>query len=228
MDFKDIEDALAGTGLIVRGGFHPSGEDRDEIPGGMETPETIILIGNAGPAMWRAFTAATTPEARSGDAHPLDGWARKILTETAGRIGARALFPFTGPPYLPFQRWALRAGGVHVSPIGPLIDPKFGLWHAYRGALAFDARLGLPPISDSPSPCGDCADKPCLSACPVSALAPGNYDVPVCVAHVGSEAGTECLGTGCLARRACPVGREYAQQPEQARFHMEKFLKAQS
>ncbi len=228
MIFRRIDDSLAGTGLIVRGGFRPIAEDRDEIPEGTETPETIILIGNAGAAMWRAFAAATTPGARAGDSHPLDGWTRKVLTDAAGRLGATALFPFTGPPYLPFQRWALRAGGVHVSPIGPLIDPEYGLWHAYRGALAFGQRLDLPPTSESPSPCETCADKPCLSTCPVSALAPGDYDVPACVAHVGSEAGADCLGTGCQARRACPVGRNYIQEPEQARFHMEKFLVAQS
>ncbi len=225
MDFKDIEDALAGTGLIVRGGFHPSGEERDDIPG---AAETVVLIGNAGPAMWRAFAAATTPEARSGDAHPLDGWTRRVLTEVASALGAKALFPFTGPPYLPFQRWALRAGGVHVSPIGPLIHPEYGLWHAYRGALAFEQRLGLPAPPTDSSPCESCADKPCLRACPVAALTPGDYDVPACVAHISSADGEDCLGGGCLARRACPVGRDYAQEPEQARFHMTKFLIAQS
>jgi len=232
-DFQRIEDALAGTGLIVRGGFHPSGEDRDGIPGGTET---LVLIGNAGPAMWRAFTAAVSSEARANDAHPLDGWTRRVLTAAAAALGAAALFPFTGPPYFPFQRWALRAGGVHVSPIGPLIHPEYGLWHAYRGALAFEERLDLPPTPEDPSPCETCAGKPCLSTCPVAALTPGGYDVPACVAHVGSEveagAGSECLGGclggGCLARRACPVGRDHAQELEQARFHMEKFLLAQS
>ncbi len=223
MIFRRIDDSLAGTGLIVRGGFHP--DSADGVPG---DAATLLLIGNAGAAMWRAFAAATTLRDRSGDAHPLDGWTREVLTQAAGRLGAKALFPFTGPPYLPFQRWALRAGGVHVSPIGPLIDPRYGLWHAYRGAFVFGERFDLPaPLTDS-SPCEACADKPCLSACPVSALTPGNYDVPACVAHVGSKAGAECLNTGCLARRACPVGRDYAQQPEQARFHMEKFLVAQS
>jgi hypothetical protein len=231
MDFKDIEDALAGTGLIVRGGFHPSADDRDEMPEGAETPETIVLIGNAGPAMWRAFAAATTTRARLGDADPLDGWTREVLTEASGRLGAKALFPFTGPPYLPFQRWALRAGGVHVSPIGPLIDPQYGLWHAYRGALAFGQRLGLPAPPTGSSPCESCADKPCLNTCPAGALTPGNYDVPACVAHISSVSsadGEDCLGGGCLARRACPVGREYIHESEQARFHMEKFLVAQS
>ncbi len=234
MDFKDIEDALAGTGLIVRGGFHPSAEDRDEIPG---RAETVVLIGNAGPAMWRAFAAVTTPEARAGGAHPLDGWTQEVLTEASGRLGAKALFPFTGPPYLPFQRWALRAGGVHVSPIGPLIHPEYGLWHAYRGALVFEQRLDLPAPPTGSRPCDDCQDKPCLSACPVGAFTPeqegdggglARYDVPACVAHVSSADGEDCLGGGCLARRACPVGRDAQYGPDQARFHMQRFLIAQS
>ena len=238
IDCQRIEDALAGTGLIVRGGFHPTGEDKDGIPGGTET---LILIGNAGPAMWRAFAAATTPETRLGDADPLDGWTEGVLTEASAALGAKAVFPFTGPPYLPFQRWALRAGGVHVSPIGPLIHPEYGLWHAYRGALAFGQRLKLPAPPPDSSPCEACAERPCLHACPVSAFTPekdgdgggrARYDVPACVAYVGSvveaEAETGCLNAGCLARRACPVGREYVQQPEQARFHMTKFLIRQS
>ena len=31
---------------------------------------------------------------------------------------------------------------------------------------------------------------------------------------------------GCLARRACPVGAEYAHGAEQAGFHMRAFLRA--
>jgi hypothetical protein len=36
------------------------------------------------------------------------------------------------------------------------------------------------------------------------------------------------MSGGCLARRACPVGREYAYDPAQARFHMQAFLAAMS
>jgi hypothetical protein len=31
---------------------------------------------------------------------------------------------------------------------------------------------------------------------------------------------------GCLARRACPVGTDYAYDPRQAAFHMTAFLAA--
>ncbi len=228
MDYRQIESALAAVGLLARGGFHPAAGD-----GAPEGAATLVLVGNAGPAMWRAFAAATPPAEIAGGGHPLDAWTRRVLDDVAGRLDARAVYPFDGPPYPPFQRWALKAGGVFQSPIGPLIDPEYGLWHAYRGALAFAARLALPAVARADSPCDGCADKPCLSACPVGAFAaetsaPARYDVPACVAHVTSAAGTDCLGGGCLARRACPVGRDYAHAPEQARFHMRKFLAAQS
>ena len=38
----------------------------------------------------------------------------------------------------------MRAEAVAPSPLGILIHPDYGLWHAYRGALAFAERLALP------------------------------------------------------------------------------------
>ncbi len=75
-------------------------------------------------------------------------------------------------------------------------------------------------------PCDTCVERPCLTTCPVEAFSQSGYDVPRCVAHVDSPAGVECLTGGCLARRACPVGREYAYQAEQAEFHTRAFVKA--
>ncbi len=227
MEYGTIQDAVAETGLLVRGGFHPGPEDG--VPGGAET---VVLVGNAGPSMWAAFAAAAGPKDRENGPNPLDDWTRGVLAPVAGALGARALYPFEGPPYLPFQRWALKTGGVHVSPIGPLIDAEFGLWHAYRGALAFDQRFEVPVPGGRPSPCDDCAEKPCLATCPVDAFTPSvegmaQYDIPACVAHISSADGEDCLGGGCLARRACPVGRDYVYSPDQARFHMERFIKAQ-
>ena len=222
-DLARIEAALAAAGLTPRGAFHPEADDGVPTLAGGAAAAPVVLAGNAGPGMWAAFAAAGT---QPGAANPLDEWTRRVLEGVAADLGATALFPFGGPPYLPFQRWAMRAETVWPSPIGPLIHPEYGLWHAYRGALAFAGRLALPPREERPSPCDSCADKPCLTTCPVGALSESGYDVPACVAHISSPAGDDCLALSCRARRACPVGRDYAYGPDQARFHMAAFVTA--
>ncbi len=215
-----LAERLRPAGMMTRGGFRPTAADAvPSLPGGV-APMTLILVGNAGPDMWRAFSAAGV-----GGANPLDDWTRRVLNGIAADLGAAALFPFDGPPWLPFQRWARRGDDVHPSPTGPLIHPVYGLWHAYRGALAFARAFDLPAVPSRPAPCDACADRPCLSACPVHALAPGAYDVAACAGHVAGPGGADCLDTGCRARAACPVGAGYRHAPAQARFHMTAFLR---
>jgi hypothetical protein len=133
------------------------------------------------------------------------------------------VFPFQRP-YLPFQRWAMRAAACHPSPLGLLIHPDYGLWHGYRGALLFAAALELPPPDRRASPCDNCADRPCLAACPVGAFDAAAYDIPGCTRHLARAPEPDCMHIGCLARHACPVGRDYRYAPAQARFHMLAFL----
>lgn len=115
---------------------------------------------------------------------------------------------------------------MHVSPLGILIHPEFGLWHAYRGAMAFGERLALPPREQRASPCASCATRPCETACPVGAIAAArSYDATACTAHVASALGRDCRELGCRARRTCPVGAEYGYGPAQAEFHMSAFLR---
>lgn len=219
MDYAEIAEAAGSSGFLCRGGFHPG--PGDGVPGAVgDGTETLIVLGNAGPAMWRAFGAA--PSRLGG----LDRWTKATVSALAERMNARAIFPFEGPPYPPFQRWAMKAENLKPSPLGILIHPEYGLWHAYRGALLFARKIALPPPLPRPVPCDTCRDKPCLAACPVEAFKEGRYNVPKCVGHVAGPRGGECLAGGCLARRACPVGRNYAYAPDQARFHMEAFLRA--
>ena len=179
---------------------------------------TVVLVGNAGPDLWQRF------KGHAAGAHPLDEWCRQVLAPLAQNLGADILFPFDGPPHPPFQRWAQRAEGLPPSPIGPLIHPEYGLWHAYRGALLFGQVLALPPVL-SINPCDDCADKPCLTACPVATFSAGAYDVAACVGHLRRPAGGDCMELGCRARRACPIGQDYHYNRAQAHFHMAAFLR---
>lgn len=214
--YDDIARALSPDGLIPRGGFYPAAED--EVP---DDPASLVMVGNAGPDMWRAFAA-------DGPAGPnaLDRWTARVVEEVAAALGAAALFPFGGPPYHPFQRWGALAEALHHSPLGVLIHPDYGLWHAYRAALAFAERIELPAADERPSPCESCADKPCLSTCPVAAFNGESYDVEACVWLLQDARGADCMAGGCLARGACPVGAEYAYALDQAGFHMAAFLEA--
>ena len=212
MEYSDIVAGLAEMRLVPRGGF--AIEDADGVPGG---GATLLLAGFAGPEMWRAFTAG-----RASADEPLDDWTRRGLSPIAEKLGAKPLFPFGGPPHLPFQRWAMKAGGVHVSPVCTLIDADFGLWHAYRGALVFAKAVSLPAADARSHPCEDCADRPCLSACPVDAWTESKLDLGACVTHLGQTPGGDCMTRGCRARRTCPVGHVY--EPAQAGFHMAAFF----
>ena len=144
----------------------------------------------------------------------------------AGDLGAEALYPFGGPPHLPFVAWAKRAEPVSESPLGMLIHPDHGLWHAYRGALAFSDRIALPPRDARSPPCDTCLERPCLGACPVTAFSSEGYHVVACTEHIGAPSGRDCLDLGCRARRACPVGRAARYEAAQAAFHMAAFLRA--
>ncbi len=220
----DVNEALQAAGLTPRGAFNPRPEDGVPEPAAGRPAMTLVLTGNAGPAMWAAFSAARDPAVEL-----LDDWSRDVLEPLARSFGALALFPFQ-KPHLPFQRWAQKAEACHASPLGMFIHPDHGLWHGYRGALALAERLALPPADSRPRPCDECPDRPCLNTCPVGAFRAGgdgaSYDVPACARHLDSPAGADCMALGCRARRACPEGRTARYQPEQAGFHMRAFLKS--
>jgi ferredoxin len=209
------------AGLVARGALRL---DDAECEAGLAGLRTIVLVGTAGARGWSAFAEA--PEYADGLADPLDRWSRRIVDALARVCGAQALYPFEGPPYCPFQRWAMRAEPLHISPLGLLIHPEYGLWHSFRGALGFAEPLEIAAIARRPSPCEACAARPCLHACPVGAFSGRDYDVEACVAHLRQDAGAPCRNGGCLARRACPVGADHAPGPAQAQFHMRAFLKA--
>ena len=185
-------------------------------PTDMGETKFVILIGNAGPAMFARF-------ARSG-VDTLDEWTRAGVEPLAIDLDAKAVFPFD-VPHQPFLSWARRGGAGHVSPLGLNIHPTYGLWHAYRAALLFPVEFDLPRASTGAHPCESCALKPCLGACPVSAFDGKTYDVDGCGVHVNAGP-NDCMDGGCLARRACPIGVQYQYAKPQAQFHMQAFARA--
>jgi len=221
--YADVVRRSEAAGLGVRGACHLDAADSEPGLAHLGAAKTLVLLGFTGSAQWAAF--AESPEARDGEPDPLDRWSRRQLDVLAAEFGATACYP-SGTPQLPLQRLALRCEPVHQSPLGLLIHPRWGLWHAYRGALAFTEQLELPPLAPLPRPCDTCDARPCLSACPVGAFRHGHFDVDACVRHVASEAGHDCRNQGCRARRACPVGSGHTYVAAQQSFHMQAFLRA--
>lgn len=215
--YAEIEAKAKAGGLEPRGGFCPT--EADGLGDGVGW---LLLLGAIGGSVWPAFDSA--PEADDGKPNPLDRWSTRVVGTLAKQLNAEPFFPFGGPPYHPFLRWAQQAEGLSPSPLGMLIHPDHGLWHAYRGALAFAA---APPdwqaAVPAPSPCPSCT-KPCLTACPVGAFTPQGYDVQACRRHLATQAGRPCMTGGCLARRACPVAPHLAYDRPQTEFHMRAFL----
>ncbi|MEX0343679.1 MAG: hypothetical protein AB3N20_02075 [Rhizobiaceae bacterium] len=219
---KSIAAALAENGLVLRGGFDFAKDE--DAPAGIrsEPAKSVLLVGQRGAGNWNHFNK-WLQKFKNKPENPLDTWSREVICVVAADCSARAVFP-SDKPWLPFQQWASRAEGLRPSPLGILIHPEFGLWHAYRGALLFDDVIGLPQPPKSSHPCDDCEDKPCLITCPVSAISLNGYDVAGCAGHVSTADDGHCRNTGCLARNSCPVGANYRYPAEVQAFHMAAFL----
>lgn len=217
MTLDQIKNEALQSHLDIVAAFHPTGAD---------TPppncKTLILFGPKEPGFWAGFTSS--PEYLDGSSDPIDRWSTRTMSALAQELGAEALFPFGGPPYQPFIKWALNSGQVWQSPAGLLVQGTAGLFVSFRGALAFEQKIAL-PSSQPQSPCETCAKRPCKTACPVGALQPNAYDVAACHGWLDQKGGKTCLTGGCLARRSCPVSQSYGRLKEQSAHHMRAFHK---
>lgn len=196
--------------LLTRAGLKTLGWFGDDAGCG-------LLIGNVGSGLWPSFSGSA--EYADGLPNPMDRWTVSIVGPVARELGADIRYPF-GDTVWPFQHYARQAMGIDQSPIGLLIHPEFGLWSAFRAALIFEREGDAIAPMIAVSPCDSCVDKPCLSSCPIGAFTPQGFDYRSCKTHVASADGAACFTNGCLARQACPVGKDHAYSPEHQNFHM--------
>ncbi len=216
-----IADALAAHGLILRGGFvFDKYEARPPGPSGAPA-KSIVLVGQGGGAPWPHFVRWREAQPANLE-NPFDTWSRDVMDGIARQTGARVISP-SDRPYLPFQQWAMRAEGLKASPLGILMHPEFGLWHAYRGALLFDDEIPVSPVENPIHICDLCIGKPCVKACPAEAFTEAGFAHARCLDHVRGADGARCRGTGCIARNACPYGAAYRYPAEAQAFHMAAF-----
>ncbi|MCP4047572.1 MAG: hypothetical protein GY732_16475 [Gammaproteobacteria bacterium] len=219
----EIHSLLKPHGLLPLGLMQVS--DKDQVPDIAESrpARQLLLVGNGGSSLWPVFSHSA--EFLDGLANPLDRWSRRVGEKIATDLDARAIFPFDGPPYPPFLSWAGKTGRVSPSPVSMFLHAKFGLWHAYRFAIAFSGQQGSLAAEPSfKSACTDCKDQACLKTCPVDAFTDNAYRVDQCMDYLVSSNKATCRSLGCEARRACPVGKEFTYLPAHAKFHMDAFV----
>lgn len=214
--YRAVEEAAVRVNLRIFGGFHPT--ETDNAPEGCRT---LFLLGPDEPGFWDRVSRQ--PEFSDGKPDPLDRWSRRAVEPVAEEVGATALFPFGGPPWLPFFSWALRTGRCWQSPVRFLVHDTAGLFVSFRAALAFSRVIDLPD-ANSASPCGSCAERPCLRSCPAGVLDERRYDAQGCKVYVSGADGGDCLERGCNVRRSCPVSITFGRSERQSRFHQLAFI----
>ena len=102
-ELETVFAAVERAGVVPRGAFRLENGERDGELAGLRT---IVLAGMAGREGWPRV--AQSPEAADGLDHPLDRWSRRVIETVARELGAKAFFPFGGPPFWPFHMGAPR------------------------------------------------------------------------------------------------------------------------
>lgn len=216
-----LGERLSRSGLALRGGFDfDDGEASPPLHSGKPS-KAVILIGNIGGAFWPHFKLWRDNQPADLK-NPLDSWSRAVIEQASAGLGATFISP-SDKPFMPFQQWAMRAEGLRPSPLGILMHPRWGLWHAYRGALLFDRPLGLAEPGQIEHLCDSCVGKPCVRACPVYAYTADRFDHTACLDHVRGAKGAACRTGGCLDRNACPYSDGYRYPIDMQAFVMRAY-----
>lgn len=215
MTYQELLKAAQARQLDIFGAFHPEGEDLAPVGA-----KTLLLLGPHEPGFWP--NVSSQPEFSDGNPDPMDRWSKRVVGDWAKTLSATPVYPSDGPPYPPFIRWALRSKRAWSSPVAMLVHDRAGLFVSYRAAIALPQRITLLD-GHSANPCETCDTKPCVTACPVSAITEDQYDVQACKTFLSTAEGKDCRFNGCGVRRACPISATYGRLAEQSAFHMDAF-----
>jgi len=179
----------------------------------------LILIGHGGKALWEAVTKSGI-----GGADPIDEFTLRTVRQWMAEFQPdhRYAILYPGPQPVALQGLGALAGWHHASPFMVGIDAEWGTWYAYRAVVLADTHFAPSQTVDHApkevpsggvSPCAACQAKPCIAACPASAMAGGAFSLQKCVAW-RKQADSPCA-FACLARVACPVGSDHRYCTEQ-------------
>jgi len=165
-----VREGLAGTGVQLVGSCGvdvydaraPEGYRSSKL---MPGARGLVVVGSAGPVLWRAFRAHMDERRERWNAvHPLDTFVASILARgddalSQENIRFRRFEPtFHAALRLDFVAMAQLVGLGSPGPFGLLIHSEHGAWWALRGAWLVDAEVDAPlehraPCVGCPAPC---------------------------------------------------------------------------
>lgn len=179
----------------------------------------LLFVGHAGRAFWQQLSAG-----RRHDHNPVDEFTRQQINRWFEQCQPNSEYQWLYPGHrlIPLQQLGVLAGWHFPSPFMVGVNSRWGSWYAYRAVILADTQF---PETEKPqwhSPCVDCLDKPCIAACPASAVSAAGLDLGRCSAF-RLEADSPCQYS-CLARLSCPVGRQYKYSQEQIHYHYQQSL----
>lgn len=196
--------ALDERGLNLRAAL-PTREAAAAVPELSDEAEvwpTTLLVGSTGGAMWGSIRDRGFLDR----ADPVDEHALEALEAFVRALPTRARLIWPLPHQAPLAVMGLGklVGWNRRSPLGLGLHPEHGLWVAYRGVLLLKQALPRTEAVGAHA-CLTCIDRPCVPACPADAVGEAGIDPLRCLGE--RESGGDCA-TRCLARLACPVGRD--------------------
>lgn len=233
LDRRDADDGTFNDIALTDGTLTDSTLTDSCLSAGVRS---VALIGNSGRRLWNCLPAIT------GQEHPVDDYSRRevtrVLGNNLGESGWAILYPDRTRNTVPsLQHLGSRAGWHHPSPLGSGIHPQHGLWFAYRAVVVFNFELpesqwSVPNRTDAKnrqatgaSPCLSCADQPCISACPASALKVGRVpNLDACSSF--RYADQSPCAERCLARESCPLGLQSRYADAQINYHYRQSLES--
>jgi len=191
----------------------------DSVSGQASEPagyRQLLLIGHGGKQMWEALQASEFRDRPD----PVDSFSLNVvqrwLAETCPDATYEIIYPAEGR-LVPLQQLGALAGWHHASPFRIGINRKWGSWFAYRVALLIDSDWPITEAQTWGSPCEDCLEKPCITACPANAVEDASNMLQRCI-NYRVEEGSQCAQL-CLSRLACPVAVEHRYSREQIAYH---------
>jgi hypothetical protein len=225
----ELTRVLAPFGLNLVGTTTPAAYDA-LVPAshrlGSARTGAIVVIGNGGGRLWAAYRehVAREPE-RAAAAHPLDTFTAEVMERYAVPVAERlGLHPELRLPFreraFSFVHLAEAAGLGRRGLLGVLLHPEFGPWMALRGALLVDDAPRVPRPAAGFDPCPACRDRPCIAACPGSAVSsPEGWNVPRCIDFRIARGAENPCADRCHARVACVYGRAHVYPADALAHH---------